>query len=103
MLAFEQGSKQEMEYTKIKGKPYIQPDAPHVCAARLFEMPRTPEGYKVGQVRGGVSISRCPWTSYLAAARQAKHAISIAAFMEFSGYWAWVGLTYASDYAAQDH
>jgi PAS domain S-box-containing protein len=54
--AFEQGSKEALEYTKIKGEPYLRLMRPMVAKADCLKCHAT-QGYKEGDIRGGVGIA----------------------------------------------
>ena len=60
---FEKGTKEISEFTKIDGKPYYRYMSPMTTKTGCLKC-HGHQGYKVGDVRGGVSVS-IPMTPYL--------------------------------------
>ena len=56
LAAFERGDKEVLEFTEIKGKPYLRLMQPMITKKSCLKC-HAKQGYKVGDVRGGVSIS----------------------------------------------
>jgi len=76
LMAFEKGKKEALEFAEIHGKPYVRLMRPMVAEQDCLKCHGF-QGYKVGDVRGGVSIS-VPMDPYLDARRQeiTTHGIS---------------------------
>lgn len=65
LIAFERGSvKERTEFTKVDGQPYLRLMQPMVTQEGCLKC-HAHQGYKVGDVRGGVSVS-LPMKPYLA-------------------------------------
>ncbi|RWX48635.1 PAS domain S-box-containing protein, partial [Candidatus Electrothrix communis] len=60
--AFEQGAEEVIEYTKIKEEPYLRLMRPMVAKADCLKC-HAKQGYKEGDIRGGVGIA-LPLTSF---------------------------------------
>ena len=60
--AFEQGVEEVLEYTEIKGEPYLRLMRPMVAKADCLKC-HAKQGYKEGDIRGGVGIA-LPLTSF---------------------------------------
>ena len=56
LLAFEEGSKEIIEFTQIDGEPYLRLMRPVMVAENCLKC-HDFQGYKIGDVRGGVSIA----------------------------------------------
>ena len=56
LTAFEQGDKEALEFTEIEGTPYLRLMRPMMVKKSCLKC-HAKQGYKVGDVRGGVSIS----------------------------------------------
>ncbi len=56
LIAFEQGQKETLEFTEIAGKPYLRLMRPIMAEEDCLKCHGF-QGYKVGDVRGGVSVS----------------------------------------------
>jgi signal transduction histidine kinase/ActR/RegA family two-component response regulator len=56
LAAFERGDKEVLEFTEIKGTPYLRLMQPMIAKKSCLKC-HARQGYKVGDVRGGVSIS----------------------------------------------
>ncbi len=78
LLAFERGAQEVFEFAEIKGNPYIRLMRPMIAKKACLKC-HAKQGYKVGDVRGGVSVS-VPMAPYLANQREVftTHAISLA-------------------------
>ena len=63
LIAFERGDKEVIVFTKIEGKPYLRLMRPMIAKKSCLKC-HAEQGYKVGDVRGGVSIS-VPMTPYV--------------------------------------
>lgn len=63
LKAFEQGRKEVMEFTDIGGEPYLRLIQPMITREGCLKC-HAHQGYKTGDVRGGVSVS-LPMTPYL--------------------------------------
>jgi signal transduction histidine kinase len=76
LLAFERGAQEVFEFVEIKGNPYIRLMRPMIAKKACLKC-HAKQGYKVGDVRGGVSVS-VPMAPYLANEREVftTHAIS---------------------------
>jgi chemotaxis family two-component system sensor kinase Cph1 len=62
LLAFERGEPEVTEIAEIKGKPYFRFMRPLIAEASCLKC-HASQGYKVGDIRGGVSVS-IPFTPY---------------------------------------
>ncbi|RWX47454.1 PAS domain S-box-containing protein [Candidatus Electrothrix aarhusensis] len=62
LRTFEQGVEEVLEYTKIKGEPYLRLMRPMIAKADCLKC-HAKQGYKEGDIRGGVGIS-LPLASY---------------------------------------
>ena len=56
LAAFERGDKEVLEFAEIKGTPYLRLMQPMIAKKSCLKC-HAKQGYKVGDVRGGVSIS----------------------------------------------
>jgi len=56
LIEFEQGTKEAFEFTEIKGAPFLRLMQPMVTKESCLKCHRH-QGYKVGDIRGGVAIS----------------------------------------------
>ena len=56
LAAFERGDKEVLEFTEMEGKPYLRLMQPMIAKKSCLKC-HAKQGYKVGDVRGGVSIS----------------------------------------------
>jgi len=56
LLAFERGDKEAIEFTEIEGKPYLRFMRPMIAKKSCLKC-HAKKDYKMGDVRGGVSIS----------------------------------------------
>ncbi|XCN73962.1 MAG: response regulator [Candidatus Electrothrix aestuarii] len=56
LQAFEQGVKEVLEYTEIEGQPYLRLMCPMIAQADCLKC-HAKQGYKEGDIRGGVGIS----------------------------------------------
>jgi len=63
LMAFERGDKEVIEFAEIEGKPYLRLMRPIIANKSCLKC-HAKQGYKVGDVRGGVSIS-VPITLYI--------------------------------------
>ena len=63
LLAFERGDKEVLEFSEIEGKPYLRLMQPMMAKKSCLKC-HARQGYKVGDVRGGVSVS-VPMSLYL--------------------------------------
>ena len=63
LLSFEKGAKEAWEYTTIDGKPYLRFMRPMLTKKGCLKC-HGHQGYKEGDVRGGVSVS-VPLATYL--------------------------------------
>ena len=63
LMAFERGDKEVSEFTEIEGKPYLRLMQPMIAKKSCLKC-HAKQGYKVGDIRGGVSIS-VPMTLYV--------------------------------------
>ncbi len=66
--AFEKGSKEIVEFSKIKGTPYLRLMRPLVTKKGCLKCHEA-QGYKTGDIRGGMSLS-LPISSYLSNERK---------------------------------
>ncbi len=73
---FEAGEKEASEFTEIDGKPYLRFMRPMITTKACLKC-HVDQGYKIGDVRGGVSVS-VPMTPYIKNQQQAItiHSIS---------------------------
>lgn len=60
---FEQGEREQLEFTEIKGKPYLRLMQPMVIQPGCLKC-HAHQGYKEGDIRGGVAVAQ-PLTSIL--------------------------------------
>ena len=77
LAAFERGDKETIEFTEIEGKPYFRLMRPMIAKRSCLKC-HAKQGYKVGDVRGGVSIS-VPMTLYVTNRRKVltNHALAL--------------------------
>ena len=68
LMAFERGEKEVLEFSEIDGKPYIRLMQPMITVEGCLKC-HAYQGYKVGDVRGGVSVS-VPLEDYYAHERE---------------------------------
>ena len=68
LAAFERGDKEMLEFTQIEGTPYLRLMRPMIAKKSCLKC-HAKQGYKVGDVRGGVSVS-VPMSLYLANQRK---------------------------------
>ena len=68
LLAFERGDKEVLEFTEIEGTPYLRLMRPMIAKKSCLKC-HVNQGYKVGDVRGGVSVS-VPMSLYVASQRK---------------------------------
>ncbi len=68
LVGFERGDKEVLEFTEIEGTPYLRLMRPMMAKKSCLKC-HAKQGYKVGDVRGGVSIS-VPMSLYLANQRK---------------------------------
>jgi len=78
LMAFEKGEKEALEFSEIHGKSYLRLMRPMVAEQDCLKCHGF-QGYKVGDVRGGVSVS-VPMDPYLDARRReiTAHGVSFA-------------------------
>jgi signal transduction histidine kinase/ActR/RegA family two-component response regulator len=81
LLAFEEGRQEVVEFTHIKGEPFLRYMRPLVTKAGCLKC-HADQGYAVGDIRGGVAVS-LPMTKLLA---QRNTNIVVIAVL-FSGLW----------------
>ena len=74
--SFERGEKEQFEVTDIDGEPYLRLIRPMVTQEDCLKC-HLHQGYKVGDIRGGVGIS-VPMQDYFATAAEQKQEITIA-------------------------
>jgi PAS domain S-box-containing protein len=63
LMAFDRGDKEVLEFTEIEGTPYLRLMQPMITKKSCLKC-HAKQGYKVGDVRGGVSVS-VPMSFYL--------------------------------------
>ena len=68
LLSFEKGAEEAWEFTTIEGKPYLRFMRPMLTKKGCLKC-HGHQGYKEGEVRGGVSVS-LPLATYLASERR---------------------------------
>ncbi|MBF0186180.1 MAG: DUF3365 domain-containing protein [Magnetococcales bacterium] len=64
LRAFEQGVKEQLEFSNVDGKPYLRLMRPMIVSEGCLKCHGF-QGYKVGDVRGGIGVA-LPLASYLA-------------------------------------
>lgn len=79
--SFEQGNNEVMEWTEIDGKPFLRLIRPMITQVGCLKCHQQ-QGYKVGDIRGGVSVS-LPLTSFL----ENKDRIIISDTLSFCFIW----------------
>ncbi|MDA8163895.1 MAG: PAS domain S-box protein [Desulfobacteraceae bacterium] len=79
LLSFEQGAGEVSEITQIEGRPYLRLLAPYVTEEKCLKC-HAPQGYRLGDVRGGMSIA-VPLAPYLAIAASSRNSILINHFL----------------------
>ncbi len=68
LASFESGAKEVCEFKTLAGMPYFRFMRPLIAEAQCLEC-HGAQGYKVGDIRGGISVS-VPMASYLTAERE---------------------------------
>jgi PAS domain S-box-containing protein len=81
LQAFEQGAQEELEFTEIKGEPYLRLMQPMITQQGCLKC-HAQQGYKMGDIRGGVAISQ-PLATILAQ----KQKSAITQKMTLVGLW----------------